>query len=126
MRDCLSLRSSYVADCDWDAYGAQNPDVTNAFGTDHGELRHHFMIFGRKEGRTCVPRANSAFGNEACYLFDTEKGIMDSVDGRAAGRFWASSRAWRTLAAMTDIKGLSISRGRGIETRDDRGRAREG
>ena len=57
-----------------------------------------------------------------------EKVAREGARARQAaggGHIWASSRAWRTLAAMTDIKGLSISRGRGIETRDDRGRARE-
>ena len=126
--DCLRERAIVVADCDWDAYGEANPDVARVYPRD--EYRVHYLDFGRSEGRACEPRGGSADLEEACFYADQSRGTVGAVaaalrrwppadcgggDACAAteatdvvGRFWASSRVWRLLAAMTDLEGLTL------------------
>ena len=55
--DCLARRSEVVADCDWDAYERENPDVKAVWGDDdyrHMWYRRHYLLHGRGEGRRCA------------------------------------------------------------------------
>ena len=116
--DCLAQRSALVADCDWAVYGAENPDVRAAM--PEADFRDHYLDFGRAEGRRCAPRAGAAHPDEACFLADHAAGTLAAVpaaarrwprtggDATDPGRFWASSRAWRALAAMVDVEGFRL------------------
>jgi len=69
--DCLARRSEVVADCDWDAYERENPDVKAAWGDDdyrHEWYRRHYMLHGRGEGRRCARRRRLSAVAKRCVV----------------------------------------------------------